>query len=256
MSVASEQMFDQTFVNGRRETKKPYVIILSLLLQIAAICILIAIPLIYSEALPSAQLKSTLVAPSAPTPARRDSAPVKMSKLTARQFVPPRLIAPTTVPKQVSEMKDIAPALEIWVVPSTEGNGTPSGVIFDVIGSKPSNAPPPVMGTKPRVRGGPVRIGGQVAQANLIRQVQPLYPALAKSARVQGSVEFTATISKEGEIENLQLVRGHPLLVNAAREAVSRWQYRPTLLNGQPVEVVTEYCGELYPEPVICAVLK
>jgi periplasmic protein TonB len=85
-----------------------------------------------------------------------------------------------------------------------------------------------------------VRIGGQVAQANLIRQVQPVYPALAKSARVQGSVEFTATISKEGEIENLQLVHGHPLLVNAAREAVSRWKYRPTLLNGQPVEVVTD----------------
>ena len=240
MSVASERMFDQTFVNGRRETKKTYVIILSLLLQIAAICILIAIPLIYSETLPSAQLKSTLVAPSPPARAPRDAASVKMSKVTPRPFVAPHLLAPTTVPKQGSEMQDIAPALELGLLGSSQENGPPSGVIFNVIGSTPRNAPPPAMGPKSRARGGPVRIGGQVAQANLIRQVQPVYPALAKSARVQGSVEFTATISKEGEIENLQLVRGHPLLVNAAREAVSRWQYRPTLLNGQPVEVITD----------------
>jgi periplasmic protein TonB len=57
---------------------------------------------------------------------------------------------------------------------------------------------------------------------------------------VQGAVEFTASISKEGRVENVQLLRGHPLLVNAAREAVLQWRYRPTLLNGQPVEVVTD----------------
>jgi protein TonB len=85
-----------------------------------------------------------------------------------------------------------------------------------------------------------VRIGGQVAEANLIHKVQPVYPALAKSARVQGTVEFNAVISKDGKIENLQLVRGHPLLVNAAKEAVLQWRYRPTQLNGQPVEVVTD----------------
>jgi protein TonB len=67
-----------------------------------------------------------------------------------------------------------------------------------------------------------------------------VYPALAKSARVQGTVEFNAVISKDGKIENLQLVRGHPLLVNAAKEAVLQWRYRPTQLNGQPVEVVTD----------------
>lgn len=68
----------------------------------------------------------------------------------------------------------------------------------------------------------------------------PLYPPLAKTARVQGAVEFTAVISKEGVIENLRLVRGHPLLAQAAQEAVLQWRYRPTLLNGQPVEVVTD----------------
>jgi protein TonB len=57
--------------------------------------------------------------------------------------------------------------------------------------------------------------------------------------RVQGVVEFTAVISKQGNIENLQLVRGHPLLVTAAREAILQWRYRPTMLNGEPVEVIT-----------------
>jgi protein TonB len=79
-----------------------------------------------------------------------------------------------------------------------------------------------------------------VAAANLIRKVEPVYPPLAKSARVQGTVEFTAIISKAGNIENLQLVRGHPLLVNAAKEAVLQWKYKPTQLNGQAVEVVTD----------------
>jgi protein TonB len=85
-----------------------------------------------------------------------------------------------------------------------------------------------------------MRVGGQVMEANLIRKVMPVYPPLAKSARVQGTVEFTAVISKDGTIQNLQLVRGHPLLVNAAKQAVLQWKYKPTLLNGEPVQVITD----------------
>jgi protein TonB len=85
-----------------------------------------------------------------------------------------------------------------------------------------------------------IRVGGNVQAANLIRKVSPSYPPLAKQARVQGTVRFTAIIGKDGTIQNLQLVSGHPLLVSAAQEAVKQWQYRPTLLNGEPVEVVTQ----------------
>jgi protein TonB len=109
-------------------------------------------------------------------------------------------------------------------------------VLGGVPGAPPPPPPPPAK-AKPT---GPQRIGGQVAEANLIRKIAPAYPPLAKSARVQGTVKFTATISKEGNIENLQLVSGHPLLVNAAKEAVLQWKYKPTLLNGEPVEVITE----------------
>jgi protein TonB len=133
-----------------------------------------------------------------------------------------------------------APAPEIRVSGGTEDADGPGGIVATILGPLRSDVPPLLAIPKPNTRSGPVRVGGSVAEANLMRQVQPTYPPLAKSARVQGTVEFTATISKDGMIENLQLVRGHPLLVNAAKEAVLQWRYRPTLLNGQPVEVVTD----------------
>jgi TonB family protein len=85
-----------------------------------------------------------------------------------------------------------------------------------------------------------IRVGGGVQQENLIHKIDPVYPPLAYQARIQGTVRFTAIIGRDGRIENLQLVSGHPLLVQAAREAVSQWEYRPTLLNGSRVEVVTQ----------------
>ena len=85
-----------------------------------------------------------------------------------------------------------------------------------------------------------IRVGANVQQANLIRNVDPVYPPLAVQARIQGTVRFTAVIGRDGRVQNLQLISGHPILVVAAREAASQWEYRPTLLNGSPVEVVTQ----------------
>ena len=85
-----------------------------------------------------------------------------------------------------------------------------------------------------------IRVGGNVQSNNLIEKVVPVYPPDAKAARVQGTVRFTATIGKDGRVEDLQLVSGHPLLAAAASDAVKQWVYKPTLLNGNPVEVVTQ----------------
>jgi protein TonB len=82
-------------------------------------------------------------------------------------------------------------------------------------------------------------VGGNVQRANLIRQVRPRYPALAKQARIQGTVILEAVISKRGSVENLKVVKGHPLLIQSALNAVKQWRYRPTVLNGVPVEVIT-----------------
>jgi len=77
-------------------------------------------------------------------------------------------------------------------------------------------------------------------QGSLIRRVEPTYPPLAKSARVQGPVVLEAIISKTGTIENLQLISGHPMLVGAAIEAVRQWRYKPYILNSEPIEVETQ----------------
>lgn len=84
------------------------------------------------------------------------------------------------------------------------------------------------------------RIGAAVMEANLVTKVDPVYPPLALSARIQGTVAFTITVGPDGHVQNVQLVRGHPLLVNAAKDAVLQYVYRPTLLNGKPVTVVTD----------------
>ena len=87
---------------------------------------------------------------------------------------------------------------------------------------------------------GPIlRVGPKVQAANLLNHADPVYPPLAVQARVQGSVEFTVVISADGKMQNIQLVRGHPLLVNAAKDAVAQYIYKPTLVNGNPVVVST-----------------
>jgi protein TonB len=78
-----------------------------------------------------------------------------------------------------------------------------------------------------------------VQSAKLVRQPRPVYPPLARQARIQGKVIFNAIIAKDGTIQNLQMVSGHPLLVQSATDAVRQWVYQPTLLNGEAVEVIT-----------------
>ena len=100
--------------------------------------------------------------------------------------------------------------------------------------------PPPPSAVQAETHVGPVRRGGDVQNANLVYQVKPDYPHLARVARIQGAVILEAIIDREGRVENLQVLSGHPLLIQAARDAVQQWRYRPTLLNGEPIEVLTQ----------------
>jgi len=121
--------------------------------------------------------------------------------------------------------------------------GIPGGVVgFPSLGASPIPAapPPPPRNVEAPAKLSRIKVGGTVQAANLIRKVMPNYPPLARQARISGTVRFTAVISRDGTIQNLQLVSGHPLLVEAAREAVKLWVYKPTLLNGESVEVVTQ----------------
>jgi TonB family protein len=84
-----------------------------------------------------------------------------------------------------------------------------------------------------------IRVDGNVQESHLIQRVGPVYPTLARQARISGIVRFTIIIAKDGSVLNMQLISGHPLLVAAAQEALKQYRYSPTLLNGAPVEVVT-----------------
>ena len=115
------------------------------------------------------------------------------------------------------------------------GVGIGTGVSGGIEGGVPGGVGAPDLANPQRIR-----VGGNVQAANLISKVTPAYPPLAKQARIQGTVRFTVIIGKDGTVQNLELVSGHPLLVPAATDAVRQWVYRPTLLNGDPVEVITQ----------------
>lgn len=143
--------------------------------------------------------------------------------------------------KRAAELHVSPPAAtQAEAAPGVVGS-VPRQLAIGVIAREPLRAPAPPMSAPPSgdtpVR---IRVGGNVQAANLIRRVEPVYPPPARQEKTQGLVRFTAIIAKDGRVDNLQLVSGHPLLVPAALEAVRQWIYRPTLLNGAPVEVITQ----------------
>jgi periplasmic protein TonB len=129
----------------------------------------------------------------------------------------------------------LAPPSPTGVPFATDGTG-PISSLFDNLANKPSPPRPAVL-RPPDKPTAPLLQGGRVQAAKLIKQVIPEYPALAKQARISGTVRLQGLIAKDGTIKDLQLISGHPLLVQAALQAVRQWVYRPTTLNGETVEV-------------------
>jgi protein TonB len=165
---------------------------------------------------------------------------VKIVKQIQSDLVNGQLRTPTKIPQKVQMIKeDEAPPPEMstgGVVGGVPG-GIPGGQMGGVIGGIISSTPVavPKVATPQRVR---VSLG--VSQGLLVKRVQPNYPPLARQARIQGTVLLQAEISKDGTIENLRLISGHPMLAPAAIEAVKQWRYRPYMLNGEPVAVETQ----------------
>jgi periplasmic protein TonB len=116
--------------------------------------------------------------------------------------------------------------------------GVPGGLGPVTLSGLIAVAPPSIPLTVSRPPDKPRPIGGDVQAAKLLKRVVPVYPALAKQALVSGTVHLVGIIAKDGTIQRLELVSGHPLLTKAALDAVRQWVYRPTLLNGEAVEVI------------------
>src|ERR1700719_3106528 len=235
-------MFEDSLIESgnKLKTKRLGTTILSFLLQVGLIGVLILIPLIYTDALPKGNLMTFLVAPPPPPPPPPPpaAAAVKVVKIQS-EVINGQLRTPTKIPNKVQMIKEeeAPPDLGAGGVPGGVPGGIPGGSTGGVMGGilRSAHAAVPKVATPQRVR-----VSSGVSTGLLIKKVTPNYPQLAKQARIQGSVVLQAEISKEGTIQNLQLISGHPMLAPAAIEAVKQWRYKPYLLNGEPVAVETQ----------------
>ena len=228
-------MFDDLLESTieKKKTNKGWSVILSGAVQALILAILILIPLIYTEALPKAMLSTLLVAPPPPPPPPPPPQPVKtVIKPVARLIQSGKLTQPRAIPKEVAVFK------EAELPPDVITNSGQQGGIFGGIpgGNMVASGavPPPPKPTAPQR----IKQGGNVTAASIITQTRPVYPPLARQARISGTVELTGVIGIDGRIRELQVVHGHPFLAKAAIEAVREWTYEPTLLNGEAVEVI------------------
>ncbi len=209
----------------------------SFALQTLGVAILLALPLIYTEGLPKLHLvsMSAPLPPPGPPPIAQQHAGTRPAESNLFNGI---VVAPPTIPigvKPISE--EAAPNLGTACtvcVPGGIGPISNTNTIPGGLGVTAPMVPPP---PKPVAR--PPRIS-HMMEGNLIYRVQPIYPPLARAARIQGPVHLRAIISRTGIIENLQVIDGHPMLVGSAVDAVRQWRYRPYILNDEAVEVETQ----------------
>jgi len=235
-------MFEDSLLEsgGRLKTKRGRTTTFAILLEIALIGFMVLLPLIFTEALPKQQLMTFLVAPPPPPPPPPPAAaPGPVVHQVQTDIVNGALRTPTKIPQKIQMIKEdeAPPSMASSGVVGGVPGGIPGGQMGGVIGGIISSTPVavPKVATPQRVR-----VSQGVSQGLLVRRVQPNYPPLARQARIAGTVVLRAVISKDGSIENLTLVSGHPMLAPAAIDAVKQWKYKPYLLNGEPVEVDTE----------------
>ena len=227
---------------ARLKSKQGATTAISFVLQIILIGVLVLLPLVFTEALPKQQLMTFLVAPPPPPPPPPPPAAapeIKIVKKIQSDLDNGQLRTPTAIPKKVAMIKEDEAATAVdwrgwrggWRARWRTGrrDGRRSGRHHQQRSGRRSE------GRDPAAR---ARVAGRLAGL-LIRQVKPNYPPLARQARIQGTVVLQAVISKDGSIENLHLVSGHPMLAPAAIDAVKQWKYKPYFLNGEPVEVET-----------------
>lgn len=205
--------------------RKWYTVPLSLAAHVSVIIAVVFVSLVAQEYVPIPREVVTFVGPAdIPPPPPEPPRPItprnlSPENLNAAPTVAPQGIAPETG-LEAQRFEDLGPGVADGVIPGVHE------VVTDTI------APPP---PQPR---DPVRIGGSIKPPAKIRDAQPIYPALAQAAHVEGVVILDAVIDEGGRIQNLRVFRAHPMLQQAALDAVRQWEFTPTLLNGVPVRVV------------------
>ena len=233
-------------VDSTERKRRGWSALSSVILQCLMLGAALIIPLMFTEALPKAQLLTFLVAPPPPPPPPPPAAavaPVQVRRIDS-DVMNGQLRSPSRIPQRVQMIQE-----DETPPPLTSGTGVIGGVVGGVPGGQLGgviggiisstanlNVVPKLAAVTPKR----VRVSQGVVAGMVIKKIAPEYPAIARAARIQGEVILTAIISKEGTIENLQVERGHPLLIQSAITAVKQWRYRPFLVSGEPVEVETK----------------
>lgn len=248
-SLQGHELFREALLemSSTRPGRRTLDFIVSVILHAVVLTLIILVPLAYTESIDlRAFTRTFLVAPPPPPPPPPPpaaAAVAKVAKAPRRVFTAGgKLIAPTAIPKEVAIIKEEALPPDVGLGIGVEGGvpgGVPGGqlggVIGGIIGSSPrSQLPPPPPPPAPRA---PVRVGGRVMAPKLLYGPQPEYPVLAKQAKIQGDVILDAVIDTQGNVVELSVISGHPLLVPAALAAVRQWKYQPTYLNDEPISV-------------------
>lgn len=215
--------------------------LVSFALQFIAVGGLLLVPLLYPQALPRLQLLGRgLVAPPPPPGPPPVEAHARSASAVSSNMSGEQMVTPPQIPNSIASLHETElPPPEVPAGPWVPGGTGRGGDLNGVLGSIATAVAPPPMPSPAPTPTRPLHVS-HMMEGNLIYRVQPEYPALARQARIQGTVILHALISREGRIENLQLVSGHPMLVQAATAAVRQWRYRPYVLNDQAVEVETQ----------------
>lgn len=225
---------------GSKRARNPVTAAVSVLAHVVTIGLLVLIPLLQTQALTIPPIDMSLWVPKQPTPVSVFAArPQRVQKYVKAE--PDVLTEPTAIPARIAYIDEPARP-SIGFVPPAGGDGVGS-LLLGMVNRQPEVEAPPVPPPPPPpppapIKASPIRVS-VLDKAALIHQVNPVYPPLARQTRVQGLVVLEATISKEGSIEGLRIISGHPLLTRAAIDAVKQWKYRPVFLDGEPVDVIT-----------------
>lgn len=220
----------------RQRSRRSWTTFSSFGLQALIVGILLLLPLLRPVALPFVKPLSTPVMLAPPRGLPPQQSP-HSTTLAQSNLINDLLIAPGTIPHHILNVDETAAPPPQFV----GGAGLVPGGMGDahgILGAVGTTANP-VMPVPPPPTLIHLRVS-RIMEGNLIRRVDPTYPPMARIARVQGSVVLSAIISKEGIIENIKVLTGHPMLVQAAEAAVKQWRYKPYILNDQAVEVETQ----------------
>jgi protein TonB len=233
-------MFEKALIKNNR-TKTPAGMVIAVAGQVSAVGLAVLVPLVYTDHLPAFTTSASIAVPKGkPDPAPADIKIAPKGTQVGRPKEPFPFVAPRGIPQKAPVLIDEPPSSGGQYVPgavSSSATGVP-GLPLPIENPAPPAAKTP--GPKP-VPAAPeikrVRVGGAVQAAQIVKRVIPVYPPLAKQARVQGTVKLLGIVATDGTVQQLRVISGHPLLVQSALDAVRQWVYRPTLLNGEPVEV-------------------